>query len=247
LRDRFFGSDHDHAVWSQEMKEERVTIPIGRNQKISALLNAAGPFAGETAVVLAHGAANDMKHPLLAFLAEGLSEEGYTTLRFNFFYRERGKDALDSQDMLYVAWESAYRFLCSGLEDPPKKIIAAGKSLGGRIASQMVAEERLAVQGLIFLGYPLHAPGRKSKLRDSHLYDIMVPMLFFSGTRDPLCDLELLQSVLSRLGKPAELQVIEGGDHSFSVPKSYAAEPELVYERILARIVEWLNKEKASA
>ncbi len=119
--------------------------------------------------------------------------------------------------------------------------MAAGKSLGGRIASQMVSEKKLPVERLIFLGYPLHAPGKKDSVRDGHLYEIPIPMLFFAGTRDQLCDLQLLRQVLSKLIAPWELELIEGGDHSFHVPKSYATDPTEIYELIVCRTVEWLR------
>ena len=112
--------------------------------------------------------------------------------------------------------------------------------MGGRIASQMVADGRLPVEQLIFLGYPLHAPGKKERLRDQHLYRIKIPMRFFAGTRDQLCDLELLRGVLSRLTVPWDLEVIEGGDHSFNVPKSLHINPHEIYGRILDKFLVWL-------
>jgi len=121
-------------------------------------------------------------------------------------------------------------------------IIAAGKSMGGRIASQMVADSRLPIDQLIFLGYPLHPPGKRDKLRDQHLYGIKIPMRFFAGTSDQLCDLGLLRGVLSRLTAQWDLEVIEGGDHSFNVPKSIGTGPEETYDRILKRILVWLGK-----
>jgi hypothetical protein len=105
----------------------------------------------------------------------------------------------------------------------------------------MVAEKKLPVGRLIFLGYPLHAPGKKDRVRDGHLYEIPIPMLFFAGTRDRLCDLQLLRQVLSKLIAPWELEVIEGGDHSFHVPKSYATDPTEIYEQIVCKTVEWLS------
>ena len=222
------------------MKNEMVTIPITETEKVSGILSI--PDSGtETGVIIAHGAGNDMNHPTLSFWADGLTKEGYLTLRFNFLYRDKGKKSPDSQDVLYRAWQGAYRFLAEHPEHRPKHIVAAGKSLGGRIASQLAAEGMLAVERLIFLGYPLHAPGRKDRLRDSHLYKIASPMFFFAGTRDQLCDLELLRQVLSKLIAPWELEVIEGGDHSFHVPKSYPINPAEIYELVVCKTVEWLS------
>jgi predicted alpha/beta-hydrolase family hydrolase len=113
--------------------------------------------------------------------------------------------------------------------------------MGGRVASQMVAEGQLAVSSLIFLGYPLHAPGKKDQLRDAHLYQIQIPMLFFAGTRDALCDLDRLHTVLHRLPAPWHLEVIEGGDHSFRVPKSLPISQKDIYAQILQAASSWLS------
>jgi predicted alpha/beta-hydrolase family hydrolase len=122
------------------------------------------------------------------------------------------------------------------------RIVAAGKSMGGRIASQMTADGLLPAKALVFLGYPLHPPGKKDQLRDAHLYHISVPMLFFAGTRDALCDMDRLRNVLNRLQTPWELETIEGGDHSFVLPKSFKTSEVDVYERILQRTAAWLKQ-----
>jgi len=224
------------------MKEEPVTIPIAESRNVSGILSIPDAGPGDTGIILAHGAGNDMSHPMLASLAAGLAEAGYHVLRFNFHYREMGKKSPDNQNLLYLAWQGAYRFLARHPQYRPKHILAAGKSMGGRIASQLAAEGILAFDGLIFLGYPLHSPGRVDRLRDSHLYKITIPMFFFAGTRDRLCDLQLLRGVLSRLIAPWELEVIDGGDHSFNVPKSYPINPAEIYEQIVCRTVEWVSE-----
>ena len=223
------------------MKAERVTIPVGHKMNVSGVMAIPDGYAGKQGIILAHGAGNDMNHPLLVFLAEELAMAGYLTLRFNFPYKEQGRKAPDRPDVLYRTWEAAYQFLYSHPDYHTEQIIAAGKSMGGRIVSQMVAEGRLTVERLIFLGYPLHPPGKTDEPRDQHLYGIRAPMLFFSGTRDQLCDLELLRSVLSRLTAPWHLEVIEGGDHSFHVPKAARMNPEEIHGRILSKSLEWLS------
>lgn len=115
--------------------------------------------------------------------------------------------------------------------------------MGGRIASQMVADKQLSGDGVILLGYPLHPPGKKDKLRDEHLYRIEVPMLFFAGTRDPLCDLDVLKNVLKKISIPWEIEVIEGGDHSFNLLKSMEIGQKEVYEKFLRKLIGWLNLE----
>ena len=123
----------------------------------------------------------------------------------------------------------------------PDTMVAIGKSMGGRVASQMVADGLLPADRLVFLGYPLHPPKRKEKMRDSHLYRIRIPMLFFVGTRDPLCDPARLRSVLSRLKAPGDLETIEGGDHSFRLPESAGTGQQNVYDQILHKTLEWLR------
>ena len=223
------------------MKSEIIEIPVSDSEKIPGILSIPDAGQVDTGVILAHGAGGDMNNPMLTFLAEGLADAGYLALRFNFLYREKGRKSPDRREVLYSAWQGAYRVLAEHPDYRPKHIVGAGKSMGGRIASQMVAEKKLPVERLIFLGYPLHAPGRKDKLRDGHLYEISIPMLFFAGTRDQLCDLQLLKQVLSRVIAPWQLEIIEGGDHSFHVPKSYAIDPAEIDGRILRRIIEWLS------
>jgi uncharacterized protein len=119
--------------------------------------------------------------------------------------------------------------------------VAAGKSMGGRVASQMVADGLLPADRLVFLGYPLHPAGDKEKLRDSHLYRIQVPMLFFAGTRDTLCDMEKLKGVLQKLKAPWQLFVIEGGDHSFHVPKVLHKTEQEIFAQITGKSLDWLT------
>ncbi len=227
------------------MITQNVSIPVGDIESVSGVLSVPENFESEqtTGVIFAHGAANDMHNPLIKFVSQGLGQAGYLTLRFNFLYKEKGKKSPDAQSKLVQTWQSVYRFLSTHPNFSPQSIVACGKSMGGRIASQMVAEGALPVSQLIFLGYPLHAPGKKDQLRDAHLYPIQIPMLFFAGTRDALCDLERLNTVLDRLTAPWHLEVIEGGDHSFRVPTSNPISQEDTYAHILQVAMSWLGKQ----
>jgi uncharacterized protein len=222
-----------------------VSIPLPAGEKVSGVLNIPAGFqtGRATAVIIAHGAGNDMHAPLLVHFSEGLCRAGFLALRFNFPYKEKGQKTPDSQDKLVAAWQAAFGFIREHPQYRTPRIVAAGKSIGGRIASQMTADGLISPKALVFLGYPLHPPGRKEQLRDAHFYRINIPMLFFAGTRDALCDLELLKPVVSRLKAPAELEAIEGGDHSFVLPKSFKSSEEAVYERILQRTVAWLKQQ----
>jgi predicted alpha/beta-hydrolase family hydrolase len=225
------------------MKTCQVWIPVGRDERVSGIVTIPDAFEASKTVgiLLAHGAGNDMNSPLIVAAARGLCREGFLALRFNFPYKEKGRKSPDSQKKLVKTWRCVYRYLKDHPEFSVEKVVAAGKSMGGRVASQMAAAGELPVQGLVFLGYPLHAPGSKNKLRDSHLYAINVPLLFFAGTRDALCDLGLLNKVLARLKVARELEVIDGGDHSFNMLKSAAIAPEQVQGRIILKMATWLK------
>ena len=226
------------------MKSLAVTIPVPADESVSGVLEVPQGFeAGRTAaVIVAHGAGNDMHNSLLVHFSAGLGLAGYLSLRFNFPYKEKGQKAPDPQQKLIRTWQAAFEFVKDHPEFGTPRIVAAGKSMGGRIASQMAADGLIPAKALVFLGYPLHPPSKKDQLRDAHLYRISVPMLFFAGTRDALCDINLLQSVLNRLQAAWKLETIEGGDHSFALPKSFRASEEDVHERILQRTLSWLNQ-----
>jgi uncharacterized protein len=187
---------------------ERLSIETPHGAVSGILSESGGPL-----LVLAHGAGNDLKAPILAGFAEGLAAAGVACLRFNFVYRERGRKAPDREPVLRDAWSAA---LEEGRRhgDP---VWAGGKSLGGRIASMMVADGSLPAAGLVFVGYPLHPPGRHDRIRDEHLSDVEVPMLFLQGTADSFARWDLLRATVDRLGDRATLHPIEGGDHSFRV------------------------------
>jgi predicted alpha/beta-hydrolase family hydrolase len=221
------------------MTTESVRIPLEGGETVSGRLDP--PAGRETGlgVVLAHGAGNDVDAPLLAGVAAGLSERGIAVLRFNFPYRDAGKPRPDPEGRLEAAWVAAWGFMQRRV--PCRHLVAAGKSLGGRIASQMAAANRLAAAALVFYGYPLHAPGRKERPRDAHLYAIRSPMLFFAGTRDALCDLEVLDTVLRRLEGAKALITVEGGDHSFEVPRSVGTPHEAVHRRLVDGTVAFLE------
>jgi predicted alpha/beta-hydrolase family hydrolase len=226
------------------MKSEKVKIKFD-DEYVSGVVSAPDTLNAnsKTGMIFAHGAGNDINHPLLVSVSEGLAEQGFITLRFNFPYKEKGMKRPDPQGKLIQTWLCAYDFLKSGYTYKTDKIIAVGKSMGGRVASQMVSEGLMDLDGLIFLGYPLHAPGKKDKLKDAHLYHIKVPVLFFAGTRDSLCDLSRLNGVLDKLICQWDLEIIEGGDHSFNLLKSNSRTQKDVHSQVLRRCLDWLKSD----
>ena len=191
--------------------EERLTIEQGR-VRVSAVY--ARPPKPSATLVVAHGAGAGMDHPFMAGFTRAMNDLGVATLRFNFVYIENGRRAPDPAPFLEETWRAA--FDAASVRAKAEPVWAGGKSLGGRIASMVVADGMPAA-GLVFLGYPLHAPGKPERIRDEHLYRIGAPMLFLEGTRDPFATPEPLQGVITRLGDRASIVSIEGGDHSFNV------------------------------
>jgi predicted alpha/beta-hydrolase family hydrolase len=225
------------------MVNDQRSIDVSGKGAVSAVLS--GPDqvgdSKRTGVIMAHGAGNDMNNRLIVTVANELASYGYVTLRFNFPYKEKGRKSPDAASTLIRTWQSAVSCLRHNERFPVDRIVAGGKSMGGRIASQMVAAEQMQVDGLLFLGYPLHAPGRTDKLRDSHLYQIEQPMLFFVGTRDPLCNLSKLHGVLGQLQGNNDLEIIDGGNHSFKLPKASSRSADSVFRQIVERCLSWLD------
>jgi predicted alpha/beta-hydrolase family hydrolase len=177
--------------------------------------------------VVAHGAGADMRHPFLTGVAAGLTSNGVSSLRFNFPYTLAGRRAPDRPPVLLRAWREALDE--AGRRGDGLPLVASGKSLGGRMASMLAAEEGpgFAARALVFFGYPLHAPGKPENPRTAHLSDVEVPMLFIQGTSDALATFSLVEGVVRSLGARARLHAIEGGDHSFRVRRRKRPDDEI--------------------
>lgn len=190
-------------------------------------------------VILAHGAGAGMDHPFMKTMAEKLADKGITVVRFNFPYMEAGKKFPGSPKTNIAAWGEMLDEVSAKYPDLP--LFMAGKSYGGRMGSHLLAQEPdRPVKGIIYLGFPLHAPGKDSKDRAAHLGDIKVPQLFLQGTRDKLANIEMMQEVVGELGN-ATLVEIEDGDHSFKVPKGKWNNEEEIFEVLTVKILSWLH------
>jgi predicted alpha/beta-hydrolase family hydrolase len=133
--------------------------------------------------------------------------------------REGGMRPPDRAPRLIATWRKMLREVRRWRTRGP--LVLAGKSLGGRMASMLLAEGGAPeARGVVYLGYPLHPPKKPEKIRSAHLPDVPVPQLFVSGTRDPLCDIRLLRPVLRKIGRSARLHLVEKGDHSLAVRRS---------------------------
>ncbi|MDJ0848715.1 MAG: alpha/beta hydrolase [Myxococcota bacterium] len=204
--------------------------------EVSALLRR--PRGARWLYVLAHGAGADMRHRFMEDVSEGLAGRGVATFRFQFPYTEKGRRGPDRRDVLVATVRGAVAAAAKEAGGLP--LLAGGKSMGGRMTSLAAAEAALpGVKGLVFLGFPLHAPGKPSTGRGDHLAEVDVPMLFLQGTRDKLADLELLRPVCRELGRRATLHEVEGGDHSFHVLKRSGRNDAEVREELLDAIDAW--------
>jgi hypothetical protein len=181
-----------------------------------------------------------MAHPFLAAVAAGLSARSIATLRYQFPYMEQGAKRPDTPKVAQAAVRAAVAEAAHRL--PGLALFAGGKSFGGRMTSQAQAASPLSgVRGLVFLGFPLHAAGKPSDERAKHLFDVQVPMLFLQGTRDQLADLQLLQSLVRRLGACATLELFEDADHSFHVPARTGRKDSEIMTELLDALANWIE------
>lgn len=207
--------------------------------KVSALL--VKPARARALLVLGHGAGAGMRHPFMETAALHLSEAGIATFRYQFPYMEAGRGGPNPPGVLMETVRSAVA--AAAKEAGRLPILAGGKSLGGRMTSMAASEAALdKVKGLVFFGFPLHAPGKPSAGRGEHLLDVTVPMLFLQGTRDKLADLKHLKPLCSRLGRKATLHIVEEADHSFHVPKRTGRTDEEVLEELAGVVGKWSAK-----
>ncbi len=222
------------AVKTQELK-----LDIERIGTVSAILMQ--PDNARACYVLAHGAGADMRHSFMEKVAEGLADRGIATLRFNFHYMENKQRRPDLPAVAHAAIRAAVQEaarLCPGA-----KLVAGGKSFGGRMTSQAQSKAALPdVKGLAFLGFPLHADKKPSSERAEHLAGIAIPMLFLQGTRDGLADLAYLKPVIEALGSKAALHEVEGGDHSFAVLKKSGRTNEGALTEALDALTAWIDE-----
>ena len=192
------------------MTEIGVELPTG-----TTTVSAEWAGGGDGAiVVIAHGAGTGKDHPFLLGFSEALVERGFRTLRFNFPYVEQGRRMPGPAAHAIATWRAVVDVARQQAAEAP--IWAAGKSYGGRMASMAVAEG-LVVDGLAYLGYPLHAPGKPEKPRAEHLPAIAIPQLFVEGTNDPFIQpLAQFEEVVATC-QDARVVWIDGGGHTFEI------------------------------
>jgi len=182
-----------------------------------------------------------MRQAFMESMASALAAEGIASFRYQFPYMEAGKRAPNPRPILVKTVRSAVKAAAEAA--PDLRLIAGGKSMGGRMTSLAASEEPLSgVAGLVFLGFPLHAAGRPSSDRGDHLEDVGLPMMFVQGTRDQLADLSLLEPLLVGIRPSPVLHVVKDGDHSFRVPKRTGLKDKDVLHSVAAAIGMWAEE-----
>jgi uncharacterized protein len=188
---------------------------------------------GPNGILLAHGAGVDQDHPFIVLLRDGLAGGGHTVMTFNYPYTERGSSSPDRAEKLIECHRGATEFLRSQVE----ALFLAGRSMGGRIATLLVAEGDEAA-GVVLFAYPLHPAGKPEKLRIDHLPNVKVPLLFFQGTRDALSRMPLFDEHIRPLPN-AEVELLDGAGHS---PKGGGWTYESTVERLVDGTSAWIGR-----
>ncbi len=223
------------------MKQETRSITVADKGDIDSIWLV--PEDYQAILIIAHGAGSDMHSPFISFLQRSIAEQGIMTVKFNFPYMQQGRRAPDHAPILEATWLAVIDAVLQDTKCRPEQLFLSGKSMGGRYASSMIAAQQQGFGGLILYGYPLHPPGKPEKLRSAHLAAITCPMLFFQGTRDALCRLDILKAVLQGLDPVPELHVIDGGDHSFKVLKRLQRSEQSVWEEIARHSSAWITRQ----
>jgi predicted alpha/beta-hydrolase family hydrolase len=199
----------------------------------------ARPFAR---LVLGHGAGTDQRHPFMVQMARRLAARGVDVTTYDFAYSEAGRRLPDAAPKL-EACASAVITFARGQAPKGAPLFAGGKSMGGRIASQVAAKADAGeLAGLVFLGYPLHPPGMPEKLRSAHLPGVRAPMLFVQGARDAFGTPEEIAPLIAGLPRGTKLHAVAGGDHSLTVTKRGGPGQEAVLDAVADAIVAWMRE-----
>ena len=212
-------------------------VRVGAEETSAIYDSAAG--GSRTLFVFAHGAGGNMNDRGVVATARALNERGISTVRFNFLYKEKKSGRPDPMPKLKDTFSAVVDRALT--EIAPKTLIIGGRSMGGRAASMLAADDFKAA-GLLLLAYPLHPPGRPEQLRDAHLPSIKMSVICFNGTRDPFCTPALMDDVLKRVKTSWEMHWVEGADHSFHVLKSSGKTDSQVLDEMANTIRGWVDR-----
>jgi uncharacterized protein len=224
----------------------QISVEVLPNRGVTARLYPAATHgrAGVT-LILGPGAGAGQTSAFIVEFATGLAARGIDAVTFNFLYGEQGRRIPDPNDRLEACYRAVIAAARQQMMSSSDRLAIGGKSMGGRIASQVAAAGIGDLAGLVFLGYPLHPPGRADRLRATHLSDIKAPMLFVQGSRDAFGTPDELRPVIGQLSASAALHIVEGGDHSFKVPKRSGVAQGDVHRAIQDYVAIWLRERVA--
>ncbi len=226
---------------------EQLTIPLPDRvhglEEVSAVLGIPRwwPTGSRVSVVLAHDRNADLSEPLIEDLHRELTERRYLCLRFNFPFAEAKKRRPDSMLVLRRTLRAAVGALSRDPTAAPAHLFIGGKGLGAQIAAE-VADTRVRVDGLFFLGFPLHPRGKPDEVQAEQLFRVVCPMLFLQGTRDHSCELDVLQRTLTRVGAPTALHVSQDADQHFKVLKKSGRTEDEVRDELVGSVDSWIQK-----
>ena len=196
------------------------------------------PPGAKQLIVIGHGAGANMRHANLERLSTELYRSDIASFRYQFPYMERGGKGRDSQA---TSLATVRRAILKAKELAPELILfAGGHSFGGRMTSMAESEVPLPVDGLLFFSFPLHPAGKASLTRAEHLYGIDKRMLFLTGTRDKLAELDLLDEVIAKLGPRATLHLLDTADHGYKVLKRSRKSDEDIFVEMIRVVRDWL-------
>jgi uncharacterized protein len=224
---------------------DELAISLEGGGAVTALVYPASePRIGAT-LILAHGAGAGQRSPFMTAFAGALAALGVDTVTFNFLYMEQGRRVPDRPAALEACYRSVIDRVHAECPSAHERLLIGGKSMGGRIATQVAAADRsFPLSGLVLLGYPLHPPGRPEQRRDAHLPDVLAPMLIIQGSRDTFGTPAEFAPILEALAPRATLHVVAGGDHSLKVAKSGKTGQVGVYADVQRTMVEWIRNAK---
>ena len=219
---------------------DELIIPAG-GDTISALRYSAAA-ARAPVLILAHGAGAGQRSPFMTAFAEAMRAGEITTVTFDFPYMQRRRRTPDRAPVLEAAWRAVIEHVASTGEGAG--IVIGGKSMGGRIASHVVADPGVplrGVSGLVLLGYPLHPPGQPDRLRVAHLPALVTPTLVVQGSKDTFGSEDEVRQAFAAAPARVNWLIVPGGDHSFKTPGgagAYAGTMRHVHETVAAWVRE---------
>lgn len=226
---------------ASQFEEIRIPLPepVGEQDSVTGVLGIPEwwPTGSRLSVVLAQAQAGD--DPLLEAIQRQLTARKMLTLRFPFPYMEAGRKRADPMPVLLRTYQAAVATLGRDPTAAPAHVFIGGKNQGALVAAH-AATTRMRIEGLFFLGYPLHKQDNPAELRSERLFRVISPMLFVQGSKDRHCDLTALRKTLARVGAPVKLHVVDKADHGLHVAKKSGRTPEEVHAEVVATLEAWI-------